>query len=545
MRTLTKSIAALLRGVAACAAGSALPIGAAAIMVLILAIGGGIETSRYHLVKSRMQQACDAAVLAGRKAQTGTTYGSEQKAVADTYFDFNLPDGMVGVQNVSFTSEAGPDGEIEGTATGELPPTIMQIIGFDGFQLSTNCEARLDIANTDVMFVLDSTNSMNCPADPNTYCPNGNNNGVESSGSRIQAVRDATLAFHNILEEAKGGSQVRYGFLPYNVSVNVGYLLPSDYIVDAATYNSREYEQVEVCTGQGKRRRCDLVSQWIHKDRTFNVSSFKAGNIVANPAKTGVNSTRWEGCIEERQTVATNDFDPVPANAYDMDIDLEPSSDETRWVPLWPEVVYDRPAGSTNATYNSSSSDYRNALANYYLTTACPIEASLVSERSRDDIENYVRNLDASGNTYHDLGIAWGGRLLSPTGIFGAHNSDAPNGFPINRNLIFLTDGEPHPRTWDYGPYGVEHLDFRIVGSGGDYGDTNLTNLHVAKFVANCRAIKAKNITIWVVNFGLPLNDAMTKCASPGRAYSAQNADDLRDKFEEIATQIANLRLVR
>ncbi|WP_337848258.1 pilus assembly protein TadG-related protein [Sphingomonas sp.] len=534
----------IIRGLLADSAGSVLPIGAAALLLLILAIGGGIEFSRYHLVESRMQQACDAAVLAGRKAQTGTNYGDEQKATATDYFNFNMPSGMAGIQSVSFTSTAGNDGAIEGTAKGELPPTLMQIIGFDGFRLQVNCAARLDIANTDVMFVLDSTNSMNCPADA-SYCQNGNNNGVEASGSRIQAVRDATLAFYDILEGAKGGSQVRYGFLPYNVSVNVGYLLTSNYLVDSANYNSRENEQVEICTGSGRRRRCNLVNQWVHKDRTFDVTGYKAGETVSNPAKSSGDSSRWEGCIEERQAVATNDFNPVPADAFDMDIDLAPSSDATRWVPLWPDVVYDRPAGSTSATYDDTNSNNRSALLNYYLTTACPIQASLVAARTRGEMEDYVRDLDASGNTYHDLGMIWGGRLLSPTGMFAAHNTDAPNGFPINRNLIFLTDGEPHPRTWDYGPYGVEHLDFRVVGPNGDYGDTNLTNLHVAKFIANCNSIKAKNITIWVVNFGLPLNDAMTACASPGRAYSAQNAAELRSRFEEIATQIANLRLVK
>ena len=48
--------------------GNTIAIVAAAIVPLLGMIGGGIDMSRLYLAKTRLQQACDAGALAGRKA---------------------------------------------------------------------------------------------------------------------------------------------------------------------------------------------------------------------------------------------------------------------------------------------------------------------------------------------------------------------------------------------------------------------------------------------------------------------------------------------
>ena len=41
--------------------------------------------------------------------------------------------------------------------------------------------------------------------------------------------------------------------------------------------------------------------------------------------------------------------------------------------------------------------------------------------------DDYVDRLHpANGNTYHDIGLIWGARLESPTGIFSADNALTP-----------------------------------------------------------------------------------------------------------------------
>lgn len=505
--------------------GNTMMLVAAALIPIIGMIGGGIDIGRAYMAKARLQQACDAGVLAGRRMQGDGGYGTSAQSEASNYFNFNFPADVFGTTKSSFTSDSGTGSAVEGHAEATLPTTVMAIFGYEKFELSADCLAKLDIANTDVMFVLDATNSMNCPATAGVYCANGNNNGVEASDSRIGAVREATKSFHAILEGAKGaGTRVRYGFVPYNISVNVGAILPSSYIVDRWTYDSRQTAP---------------NSRWTHLARSLDVSAFKTGTSVPNPAGSG--RLTWKGCIEERDTVADDSLWPIPGQAYDMDIDLIPNSDATRWRPMWPEIVYDRPANSESATYSSSQSNARSATANQYIVSACPIAASKLAERSASDISSYVDRLDAEGNTYHDVGILWGARLLSPTGLFANENNAAPNGYPIHRNIIFLTDGEPHPRYYDYAAYGLEHLDHRVAG--GPYDDDTLTERHVDRFLAICNAIKAKNISIWVISFGLPTNGTMRQCADPDKAFAANSAAELKAQFERIATRIAQLRL--
>ncbi|MCZ4107038.1 pilus assembly protein [Brevundimonas diminuta] len=507
--------------------GNTLMLVAAALIPIIGMVGAGIDIGRGYMTKTRLQQACDAGVLAGRRMQADGNYGSAARQEAANYFSFNFPQGVFGTSASNFTTREGSAGAIEGTAQTTLPTTIMSMFGYKEFNFTVTCAAKLDIANTDVMFVLDATNSMNCPATTGVYCANGNNNGVEASDSRIAAVREATESFHAILEGAKGpGTRIRYGFVPYNISVNVRDVLPSSYIVDRWTYNSRE------SAGSGR---------WTHKARTFDVSSFKTGAPVRNPAGSG--DVTWNGCVEEPDTVAASSFSSIPGGAYDMDIDLKPNSDATRWRPMWPDVVYDRPANSTSASYTTAQSNPRSALGTQYIVTACPIAASRLAERSSGDVAGYVSRLNAAGNTYHDVGIMWGARLLSPTGMFAASNSSAPNGYPIHRHIIFLTDGEPHPRYYDYAAYGLEHLDHRVAG--GPYDDNTLTERHVDRFSAICEAIKAKNISIWVISFGLPTNGTMRDCADPDKSFEANSASELKEQFERIATRIAQLRLDR
>ena len=48
----------------------------------------------------------------------------------------------------------------------------------------------------------------------------------------------------------------------------------------------------------------------------------------------------WQGCIEEADTVATGTFSPVPADAFDLNINLVPTNRAQQWKPSLRNVVY-------------------------------------------------------------------------------------------------------------------------------------------------------------------------------------------------------------
>jgi hypothetical protein len=81
----------------------------------------------------------------------------------------------------------------------------------------------------------------------------------------------------------------------------------------------------------------------------------------------------------------------------------------------------------------------------------------------------------------------------------------------------------------------------RRVSSSIDYDTVQAR--HAARFQAACRQARAENISVWVVAFGTALSQNLIDCATPGRAYHADDAEELQTAFEEIAEKIASLRL--
>ncbi|MEY2927264.1 MAG: hypothetical protein RL367_1741, partial [Pseudomonadota bacterium] len=164
-------------------AGNTLAMVAAGTIPLVGMIGAGVDVSRSYLVKSRLQQACDAGTLAGRKFMAGGGWTASTAAQAQHFFANNFPTGAFGTSNIAFTPTIDASGQVAGTATAQVPMTVMTVFGNESTNLSVTCSAKLEISNTDVMFVLDTTGSMaDCP--DNSSCNSG-------SGSKIVGLRAA------------------------------------------------------------------------------------------------------------------------------------------------------------------------------------------------------------------------------------------------------------------------------------------------------------------------------------------------------------------
>lgn len=163
--------------------------------------------------------------------------------------------------------------------------------------------------------------------------------------------------------------------------------------------------------------------------------------------------------------------------------------------------------------------------------------------------DDYVDGLTPEGNTYHDIGILWGARLMSPTGIFKSENATTQQGGEIERHMIFMTDGDTATRLNDYGAYGIPWFDKRNVANPG--GTTDSYNDEVnARFAALCTAVKNKNITLWVISFGNGSNttteNRLKVCATSSSYYfKASSSAALQTAFSSIANQISQLRLTK
>lgn len=181
-------------------AGNTLVIVAAALMPLTALAGSAVDMARLYVVKVRLQQACDAGALAGRKFMVDSTFDANAQTQAQNFFKNNFQQGWFSTRSVSFTPQTTVDGQISGTATATVPMVVMQAFGQQAVTLNVNCQARLEVADVDVMFVLDTTGSMACAASESSCTqtqiaystPSGTRYYLqEKSTSKIVALRQA------------------------------------------------------------------------------------------------------------------------------------------------------------------------------------------------------------------------------------------------------------------------------------------------------------------------------------------------------------------
>jgi hypothetical protein len=255
----------------------------------------------------------------------------------------------------------------------------------------------------------------------------------------------------------------------------------------------------------------------------------------------------WNGCIEERQTfqntdgTPTDDWSPIPATALDTDFNLVPSSSNpaSLWGPQLRNATWLRYSGGNRTLNNTTTGTQASA-------PACPAEANLLQTwPTAGPFEGYVDGLFATGSTYHDIGLVWGARLISPTGIFAADNAATPSGQPIQRHIVFMTDGDTMTNVDNYSAYGVTWWNRLQTSYAPNSGHTD--DIVDARLTALCTAIRNQNITLWVISYGGGVNSTtetrLRNCASSGKFFSASDTATLISNFRTIASEIADLRL--
>lgn len=272
-------------------------------------------------------------------------------------------------------------------------------------------------------------------------------------------------------------------------------------------------------------------SSWLYKDVVRDTSDWR---------------TASNGCIEERSTYEIGDYDNVDLDrALDLDIDRVPTlgDTDTQWRPMFPNMIYERSrlwngTGSfTTAEVTTNSEFISPGPAGF---AACPAAARKLQVWAKADYDAYIDSLVAAGSTYHDIGMIWAARLLSPTGLFASENADVSSRQRTSRHLIFLTDGQTSSLDISYSSYGVEPISQRRWSPSSPL---SLTETIEKRFSFVCEEAKKKNVTVWFVAFGTDLNPIMTQCAGAGHYFKASNSAELQSAFRKIAKSIGDLRL--
>ena len=477
--------------------GNVLPLFAVAVIPMIGLIGGAVDISVAYMARSKLQKACDAGVLAGRQNMDGIAFTQEAKDEAQNFFDFNFPEGFYKTKKRKFdvSQDTASRAELIGSASADVPTSLMRVFGFTEISVSVNCNARKDIGHNDIVMVLDVTGSMN--DSPST-----------GGGSKISKLRTGASGLYRALANTEG-STTRYGIVPYSHTVNVAGSLSKDDILDNQTYlaqryyyyNGRYYSYV------GTREVSAKESTWGRNDKSTDWAKDKFRDSS-------------NGCIEER---ASDGYSSSPIQysnkitQADIDARASGASDSTLQFGRYdPDVQYGE---------NQSG---------------CPSPAVKLREYATEKAFNDAvgtATARVTGGTYHDIGMLWGMRFISRTGLYSADNPTKIGEFPVNQHIVFMTDGALGTGPDLYSAFGVDRYTNRMQGSG------TREEKHISRFESVCNLAKSKRVTVWVIALDVTDTEDIQNCATSPTHFHTSDGSDLEAVFEEIGRGIGRLRL--
>ncbi|RJY08532.1 TadE/TadG family type IV pilus assembly protein [Aurantiacibacter aquimixticola] len=503
-----------MKNLASDQSGNVLMMSAAAFLPLMMLVGSAVDMGAAYIIRGKLQNACDAAVLAGRQSMRGTEFTAASEREARKFFDFNFAEGSLRTSDREFNITQNPSDrqELLGSASASFPTFIMQIFGFDSMDLSVDCEAKRDEAHNDIALVLDVTGSM---AD----------SPVAGGQSKIELLQNGALGLYRALADAPN-SQTRYAIVPYSHTVNVGGLLANKDILRTQNYVGGNCNRDYYCWPTTKS---------VHIDD----SSWKNDG-----SSTGSRLTAFRrddaGCIEERPSRGQSGSSPtILASVTRADVDEYASGNN--------DIA--RQFGRYDPAMHHHYNGYWNGAAyilrydrDTWIQTGCPARASgfstFTNERSFD---NAIKSATSrvTGGTYHDVGMLWGLRLMSRTGLLADTNPTEIGAVPVNQHIVFMTDGRLDTGSTLYSGHGVEAYQNRTSGSG------DLNSKHLARFHSTCDLAKSMGITTWVIALDVTDTDDIEPCATSADHFYISDGSDLEGVFESIGQGIGNLRLSR
>lgn len=226
-----------------------------------------------------------------------------------------------------------------------------------------------------------------------------------------------------------------------------------------------------------------------------------------------------------RKVKSTCDNDGVKSTCYKTVCDVKRGPEyEVCFTPEW-TAKWEGCVGSRDVPLNTKAA-YAGDKIPGLPGKICGTEMRPLT-KNLNNVQSTIKALDAKGNTYMPSGLAWGWRTLTPE----APLTEAASGTKKNTQkvLILMTDGD------------------NTRSKNGDWHEGNDGAKADATTKTLCNNIKDDEIQVYSIAYDIA--DASTRslvagCAtSPGMAFEAKNAQDLKAAFEKIGQSLSVLRL--
>lgn len=317
---------------------------------------------------------------------------------------------------------------------------------------------------------------------------------------------------------------------------------------------------------------CRVAPRWIRTETKANCGT-----------RTSINQSRYDSCSRTPTTSysGTNEWGATvtsppttqPANnsvySYYNTVDSCP-------------VTYTSTPGSSNrnynrvttCTYNFSSTELQQRLCKYpgksgaSANADCPSTPILPLNNVRQTVKDQIDLMVADGSTNIEQGAIWGFHSLSPTQPL-TEGSDYDEA--TSKILIVMTDGENNPNydTYSNTPYGNTswtawgyRVNKRLLTESTTPQDSAASQSQVIaevnrRTVLACANARAQGIIVYTIGLSAPnatTIQMLKDCANPTEVVDGQTRNywyfptdsaELTDVFEEIASQLSELRLAQ
>lgn len=495
---------------------SILTIFAIAGPVAIGSVGMALDMSQAYLVRERLSHALDAAALAA--AMLASTDEAAAYAKLQSFMDANYPSDKIGVTYDLHMSVEGDDVRV--WASADYETVFLRFIGIDEITVDAETVVQREVQGLEVVLVLDNTGSM-------------------STNNNIRSLKEATTNFINILFGSTSNPEyIKIGLVPYSNSVRVGqYGLgqtpEGDAYADGDIFVTLPND-VAVTTNH------EASSGWYgcvveHNPNNYDAS---ASYVAGSKGQLWKSDSNWNG-HGWNPRVTSND--PYPSDVLD---DWEGPWDIYQYGTVsctadHQECTRYRANGQCRTwttvcdEYSFNANAKRNEGCPYANIVPLTSDKDYLLEQVEPDGTGEPDDMEPHGNTLGNIGMVWGGRVLSPEAPF-------TEAYPWDNNLwrkaiVMMTDGD----NTENGTYSS----FWFTSKN----QMNVTKFN-QKFAETCEVLKEKGVVIYTITFTSAIN-ADTKsyyenCASSSSKYfDAPTQTELIETFDKIANELSNLRI--
>lgn len=169
---------------------------------LFAGIGAAVDLVNFSRVETTLQEAADAAALAGAASKKMSAPGQITQIVND-YIAINHGSELLAAAPKVVEGIDSTTGAFKVTVTGEVKTFFMGVVGIPTMNAVAISAVNFGIQGMEVALVLDNTGSM--------------------AGSKLDSLKIAAKSMVQILNDAKADySDLKFGLVPFSKYVNVG-----------------------------------------------------------------------------------------------------------------------------------------------------------------------------------------------------------------------------------------------------------------------------------------------------------------------------------